>query len=63
MGRAGAAGRPLRVAILPAEHAGRWGRDPLGVLLVRPDGHIAVRWSSPPDSATLHDALAAITAC
>ncbi|NUP21581.1 MAG: 2-polyprenyl-6-methoxyphenol hydroxylase [Streptomyces sp.] len=54
---------PLRVEVLPAEQADQWGPDPLGALLVRPDGHIAARWSyGPPDGDTLHDALTALTA-
>ncbi|MFJ8632878.1 FAD-dependent monooxygenase [Streptomyces sp. NPDC093568] len=54
---------PLRVETLPAEHADLWGLGSRGALLVRPDGHIAARWSDgPPGEAALHDALTAVTA-
>ncbi|MFE5817150.1 FAD-dependent monooxygenase [Streptomyces sp. NPDC056479] len=54
---------PLRVETLPAEHPGLQGLGPHGALLVRPDGHIAARWSDgPPSRTALHDALTAITA-
>ncbi|RLU94583.1 2-polyprenyl-6-methoxyphenol hydroxylase [Streptomyces griseocarneus] len=54
-------GAPLRVELLPAEHTGLCGLDRHGALLIRPDGHIAARWPTRPDPATLHRALAAIT--
>ncbi|MFH8791126.1 hypothetical protein [Streptomyces sp. NPDC017941] len=54
---------PVRVEHLPEEHAVRWGLGPHGALLVRPDGHIAVRRDGPPrqGDTELRAALAAIT--
>lgn len=53
---------PLRIEPLPGECASPWGLSPQGALLVRPDGHIAARWSDgPPAEATLRDALTTLT--
>ncbi|MGW3208602.1 FAD-dependent monooxygenase [Streptomyces sp. NPDC001135] len=53
---------PLRVEPLPREPAEFCGLGPRGALLVRPDGHIAARWSDgPPTATTLREALAALT--
>ncbi|MGW2215654.1 FAD-dependent monooxygenase [Nonomuraea sp. NPDC001684] len=52
---------PVRVESLPVEHAAFCGITGQGALLVRPDGHVAARWSGPPAASTLLDALAALT--
>ncbi|WP_255950199.1 FAD-dependent monooxygenase [Streptomyces odontomachi] len=53
---------PLHVEALPHEHVDVCGLGPHGALLVRPDGHVGARWrEGPPDDATLHRALAAVT--
>ncbi|MFI0740658.1 FAD-dependent monooxygenase [Streptomyces sp. NPDC021100] len=53
---------PLRVEPLPCEHLGACRLGPRGALLVRPDGHIAARWSdAPPGGDTLRHALSAMT--
>ncbi|MFI9252638.1 FAD-dependent monooxygenase [Streptomyces sp. NPDC053069] len=52
---------PLRVEALPQGSAEGLGLGPGGALLVRPDGHIAARWTDGPSApATLFEALAAL---
>ncbi|MEU6377160.1 FAD-dependent monooxygenase [Streptomyces sp. NPDC046909] len=53
---------PVRVEPLPAAHADLCELTPQGALLVRPDGHIAARWTDgPPDDAALSHALTSVT--
>ncbi|MFG2291827.1 FAD-dependent monooxygenase [Streptomyces sp. NPDC048603] len=53
---------PVRIEDLPPEHADACGISRGGALLVRPDGHIAARWSGrPSDDSTLRHALTELT--
>lgn len=53
---------PLRIEALPADHPELGDLGPHGALLVRPDGHIAARWNSRPDTNAVRDALPANSA-
>lgn len=54
---------PLRGSVLSEEQARQCDLDPQGAVLVRPDGHVAARWSDRPTDGSVRHALATISGC